>query len=112
MFGLRCRRLSRHALNPHLHAVSAGNVRSRTADGEMKDMNYKITITKHGTGETVPIFRDVCTTHPKWVHDQCGTSSEVELQTYLDGLNVTDWYEDGKHLGPDTSGIEMTLTGE
>lgn len=75
------------------------------------DMNYKITITNQTTGEKALIFRDVCTIHPKWVHEQCGTASEAELQQYLDGLNVMDWYRGGRHLGPDTTGMEMSLEG-
>lgn len=68
----------------------------------------QITITNHKTGETIDLARDVCTTHPQWVHDQLGTSSEAELQLCLDQYNVSDWYDkDGKHLGPDTAGISM-----
>lgn len=29
------------------------------------------------------------------------------MQACLDGLNVEMWYRGDKHLGPDTSGIEM-----
>jgi hypothetical protein len=36
------------------------------------------------------------TTHPQWVHEQCGTASESELQRSLDATNVSDWYRDGK----------------
>ena len=68
-----------------------------------------IKITSQKTGEQTSIVRDVCTTHPAWVHEQCGTSSESELQACLDGLNVSMWYRDGKHLGPDVAGIEMFL---
>lgn len=67
-----------------------------------------ITITNFSTGEKITIARDVCTIHPQWVHEQCGTATESELQSCLDGLNVGDWYRDGRHLGPDTAGIEMT----
>lgn len=74
-------------------------------------MNYSITITNQQTGEKIPILRDVCAEHPQWVHDQCETGSEVELQHYLDGMNVMDWYRDGCHLGPDVAGMEMTLSG-
>lgn len=68
-----------------------------------------IKITNQKTGEQTTIVRDVCTTHPAWVHEQCGTSSESELQACLDGLNVSMWYRDGNHLGPDVSGMEMFL---
>lgn len=67
----------------------------------------KIIITNAKTGEKTAIVRDVCTTHPQWVHDQCGTASESELQHCLDTLNVSDWYRDEKHLGDDVCGISM-----
>ena len=69
--------------------------------------SYSITITSHKTGEVAAIHRDVTITHPQWIHEQCGTSSESELQACLDQLNVSDWYKDGKHLGPDVCGISM-----
>lgn len=68
-----------------------------------------IKITNQKTGEQTTIVRDVCTTHPAWVHEQCGTASESELQACLDGLNVSMWYRDGKHLGQDVAGMEMFL---
>lgn len=68
-----------------------------------------IQITNAKTGEKTTIARDVRTSHPAWVHEQCGTTSEAELQAYLDGLNVQMWYRDGKHLGPDAFGLEMFL---
>lgn len=67
----------------------------------------KITITNKQTDETIEISRSVTDAHPAWVHEQCGTSSESELQSALDGMNVSDWYREGKHLGPDECGIEM-----
>lgn len=67
----------------------------------------RIQITNAKTGETTPIVRDVAHKHPDWVHRQCGTASESELQACLDGLNVSMWYRDGKHLGPDVAGVEM-----
>jgi hypothetical protein len=72
-----------------------------------QETKMKIEITNAKTGEKIEIVRDVCTTHPRWVHDQCGTASESELQHCLDGLNVSDWYRDGKHLGNDICGISM-----
>jgi hypothetical protein len=68
----------------------------------------KLSITNHKTGEVELISRDVCTEHPQWVHEQCGTADEAELQAYLDQFNVMDWYgENGEHLGPDICGIEL-----
>lgn len=68
----------------------------------------EIKITNKATGESCEIYRDVSHMHPLWVHEQCGTESETELQHMLDGLNVMMWYDDaGRHLGPDEAGIEM-----
>lgn len=69
----------------------------------------KITIRNKDTGEVAIIRRGICTAHPAWVHAQCGTSSEAELQRYLDGLNVEDWYRGNKHLGHDVAGMEMFI---
>lgn len=67
----------------------------------------KITIANHETHEVIAISRDVATLHPAWVHEQCGTTSESELQHVLDGLNVDDFYSSGKNLGNDDSGLRM-----
>lgn len=67
----------------------------------------EIRITNLKTGGVIKIDRSVTTKHPAWVHEQMGTSSESELQAALDGYNVSDWYRDGKHLGPDDCGLEM-----
>lgn len=67
-----------------------------------------ISITNQQTGEKLQITRSVSATHPAWVHSQCGTSSESELQSCLDQYDVSDYYRDGKHLGPDSSGVELT----
>jgi hypothetical protein len=68
-----------------------------------------IKITNQKTGETLSVSRDVCATHPAWVHEQMGTSSEMELQLCLDQYHVSDWYRAGKYLGPDCSGLEMCV---
>jgi hypothetical protein len=45
---------------------------------------------------------------PRIVHAALGTQSEEELQQYLDDCDVSDYYgDDGEHLGPDDSGLEM-----
>lgn len=67
----------------------------------------KITITNKQTGEALTISRSVTTQHPAWVHEQCGTSSESELQQVMDGYNVSDYYRAGKHLGDDVAGISL-----
>ena len=73
----------------------------------------KIEIRNAKTGKTVRIDRDVCSQHPAWVHTQCGTSGEIELQQMLDGANVEDWYrDDGSHKGDDECGISMYRTDE
>lgn len=42
-------------------------------------------------GEVVYLGRDVCVTHPEWVHKQCGTSSEAELQRMLDQYSYDEF---------------------
>jgi hypothetical protein len=67
-------------------------------------------ITNAQTGERETLSRDVCAEHPEWVHDQCGTESEGELQAMLDQYDVRYYYDsDGEHKGPDILGIEMVL---
>jgi hypothetical protein len=62
----------------------------------------------HVAGEVYPIHRDVTSEHPRAVHAALGTTSETELQQYLDDCRVADYYgDDGKHLGPDDSGLEL-----
>ena len=101
-------------VNPETkRAIRRGRTKARNSDGKVIEAKFnqktkmKIEITNAKTGEKIEIVRDVCTTHPRWVHDQCGTASESELQHCLDGLNVSDWYRDGKHLGNDICGISM-----
>ena len=62
----------------------------------------QITIRRHGTDEIAIISRDVCTTNPRWIHEQLGTASESELQICLDSLNVSMWDHDPT---PDVNGI-------
>jgi len=60
------------------------------------------------TGEIATISRDVETSHPAWVHTQLISSSESELQQMLDGINMSDWYRDGKYLGRDICGLGIS----
>ncbi len=53
-----------------------------------------ITIRNHETGEIIAIDQDVRTVHPAWVHSQCGTTCESELQDGLSQCHVDD-YADG-----------------
>ena len=51
---------------------------------------------------TAELVRDVCHTHPEWVHQQLGTSTESEIQGILDG---TSEHEYALHAGKeDTMG--------
>lgn len=75
-------------------------------------MKITTTITNLKTGEVANIARSVTTIHPEWIHDQLGTKSEAELQHYLDGNHISDWYREGKHLGADVAGISMMEDGE
>ena len=72
-------------------------------------MKTRIQITNSETGELLGISRDVTTVHPDWVHQQCGTSTEKELQAFLDGLNALSWYSGKTHLGKNDHGIEIFL---
>lgn len=75
-------------------------------------MSYEIKFTAENTetGEVIPVSRDVCQAHPAWVHDQCGTRSEAELQAYISQCDVSDYYRaDGSHKGADDCGISVRL---
>jgi hypothetical protein len=58
-------------------------------------------IRNHQTGEVIELIRDVCTEHPEWVHQQCGTESESELQHMLDQMSSEDYAkgQDGFGIG-------------
>ena len=74
---------------------------------ESETMAY-IFIKNLETGEILNVSRDVRDSHPEWVHEQMGTSNEVELQNVLSQMNVNDWYDDdGHHLGHDELGLTM-----
>lgn len=64
---------------------------------------YHWMITNKETGQKIELARDVCTRHPEWVHEQCGSSSEIELQAMLDQLSAADFVG----MGPDESGIDI-----
>lgn len=53
------------------------------------------TIIHHDTDETIELVRDVRHAHPAWVHAQCGTASEADLQSMIDQLWVGP-YMDGR----------------
>jgi len=53
------------------------------------------------TGKVVSIVRDVCHTHPDWVHGQCSTFTESQLQEMLDQTSEQDYVGQG----PDVCGI-------
>jgi hypothetical protein len=66
------------------------------------------TVRLHVKSEVYPIHRGEGHEHPRAVHAACGTQSEAELQMYLDGHHAADYYgDDGEHLGPDDSGLEL-----
>jgi len=69
-------------------------------------MTFRITNEK--TNEQETLSRDVCAKHPAWVHAQCETSGEGELQAMLDQYDIRSYYDsDGERKGPDICGIEM-----
>ena len=42
---------------------------------------------------TATLVRDVCHVHPQWVHDQLGTGSESELQSFLDSTSIDEYLD-------------------
>jgi hypothetical protein len=71
-------------------------------------MTRAFTIRLTVNGEVYPIHRDVTGEHPRAVHAALGTHSEEELQQYLDDCHPQDYYgDDGEHLVPDDSGLEL-----
>lgn len=75
----------------------------------MDATTYRWTIRNHETGETIHLHRDVCTSHPDWVHRQCGydpecgMGREVALQAMLDQISSADY----KGRGRDECGIGL-----
>lgn len=55
------------------------------------------------TNETITLSRDVRDTHPAWVHAQCETESEAELQQFIDQVNEDDY----AGRGEDACGISL-----
>ena len=55
-----------------------------------------LTIRNLTTGETIDLVLDVSHTHPDWVHDQCDTSSEGDLQAMLDQISYRDYVTSGR----------------
>jgi len=60
------------------------------------------------TGEAITISRDVKHVHPTWVHEQCDTQSEGELQRMLDQTNFGDYVKAGCQF-QDDSGIFVVI---
>lgn len=55
------------------------------------------------TGEEIPLVRDAAHDHPAWVHEQCDTRSEAELQDMISQYDMDLMRE---HAGqPDVCGI-------
>lgn len=67
------------------------------------DRDGSLYIRSHKTGETEELHRDVCHSHPAWVHAQLGTESESDLQHMLDACEIDEYLE---HAGKeDAAGI-------
>ncbi|MGQ0594753.1 MAG: hypothetical protein ACT4QB_19595 [Gammaproteobacteria bacterium] len=58
------------------------------------------------TGEVADLSRDVCIAHPAWVHEQCGTASESELQHMLDQMSYAEFAQNPD--SEDAAGVFMT----
>ena len=62
----------------------------------------------HLGDETIALRRDVCHHHPQRVHDALGTKNEIELQSLLDGLSYSYYFDrDGEYLGADEYGLGL-----
>jgi hypothetical protein len=59
------------------------------------------TIENKQTREVADLSRTMTTKPPDWVHEQCGTTSESELELHLDQLSSADY----EGLGRDSCGI-------
>lgn len=55
------------------------------------------------TNEVIALSRNMRDVHPEWVHAQCGTQNEVELQHFLDQVYEDDYAENGE----DSCGISL-----
>lgn len=55
------------------------------------------------TNETIILSRDVRTTHPDWVHAQCETASEADLQEMLSQIGEDEYVG----AGEDSCGISQ-----
>lgn len=74
-------------------------------------MKVGLQIRNQKTGEVTRIHRDVSHCHPGWVHEQCGTQSEAELQGMLDQVNYADYVEAGRQ-NEDDSGIFLPVPAD
>jgi len=64
-----------------------------------------LSIRNHNNGDVSKLVRDVTHAHPDWVHAQLGTSSESELQHFLDACDEAEF---AKHMGfIDVAGVFM-----
>jgi phage tail sheath gpL-like len=80
-----CEALTRHA--PARAVTGAGR---DCPNREHKGMTMTMTIKRHGSDEIVTLSPDVRDTHPAWVHEQMGTTSESELQAALNQYSADD----------------------
>jgi hypothetical protein len=58
------------------------------------------------TGESIDLARDVCHEHPAWVHEQCDTTHESDLQIMLDQGDLIEYMRHADE--PDECGIYWT----
>jgi len=68
-----------------------------------EETDMSLQIRNHKTNETVTLSSDVRTVHPDWVHEQCETAGEVELQYMLDQIHEDDYAS----AGEDYCGISL-----
>ncbi len=65
-----------------------------------------IRITHLDTGERLWLSNGPGAVHPVWVHRQCHTTTEAELQQAM-ADNIENWEPAAAELGPDDQGMEV-----
>src|SRR5512135_3395416 len=65
-------------------------------------------IRNKASGEVAALVADASHRHPGWVHEQCGTRTEGELQVLLGRLQLADYIRAGKN-NEDARGVFVSI---
>ena len=65
-------------------------------------------IRNKASGEVTALVADASHRHPGWVHEQCGTRTEGELQALLGRLQLADYIRAGKN-NEDARGVFVSI---